>query len=209
MRLRSTSVRFVNEPPQPRFFASPELLREWFTEHHGTAAELLVGFHKVGSGRPSISWPEAVDEALCVGWIDGVRRSIDEHSYSIRFSPRRPRSNWSTVNIARVVELTEEGRMRPAGLAAFERRTEDRSGTYSHEQRDLATLDPAEERRFRATASAWADWQARPPSYRKAAVWWVVSAKRAETRQRRLDQLIEACAAGRTVPPLTPRKAAH
>ncbi len=109
----------MNEPAEPQFFDYPDRLREWFAEHHETAAELLVGFYKVGSGRPSITWPESVDEALCVGWIDGVRRNMDEHSYSIRFTPRKPRSNWSAVNIAKVAELTEQGRMRPAGVAGF------------------------------------------------------------------------------------------
>jgi uncharacterized protein YdeI (YjbR/CyaY-like superfamily) len=188
------------------FFATPAELRAWFEANHADADELLVGFHKKGTGRPSITWPEAVDEALCFGWIDSVRRSIDADSYSNRFTPRRPRSNWSAVNIKRVAELTREGRMTPPGLAAFERREEARSGVYSFERREPAKLDADQERRFRAAAEAWGWFQSRPPGYRRAALHWVMSAKRAETRERRLDTLIEDCAGGRTVKPLTPRR---
>jgi uncharacterized protein YdeI (YjbR/CyaY-like superfamily) len=166
-------------------------------------------FHKKGTGRPSITWPEAVDQALCFGWIDGVRRSLNDSSYTIRFSPRKTRSNWSAVNVKRFGELRKLGLMHPAGLAAFERRAEERSGIYSYEQRHTATLDEAQECRFRANRRAWDFFQSQPASYRMAAVWWVVSAKREETRLRRLDTLIEDSARGRTVPPLTrptPRK---
>ena len=148
---------------------------------------------------------ESVDEALCVGWIDGIRKSIDTERYMIRFTPRRARSIWSVVNIARVAALTEEGRMRPAGLEAFEARREDRSGIYSHEQRDQAKLDPAYEKRFRANKKAWSSFETMPKSYRHAAIHWVMTAKEEETRERRLAALIEDSAAGRTVPPLTRR----
>ncbi|HEU0077835.1 MAG TPA: YdeI/OmpD-associated family protein [Longimicrobiaceae bacterium] len=180
---------------EPVFFATPAAFRAWLEAHHETAAELWVGFHRKGSGGPSITWPEAVDEALCVGWIDGIRRRVDEAGYAIRFTPRRPRSTWSAVNLGRVAELTREGRMRPAGLAAFEAR----SGTYAYEQRAAAALDEQAEARFRARPEAWDFFQSRPPSYRKTAAWWVVSAKKEETRRRRLDTLIEESASGRAI----------
>jgi uncharacterized protein YdeI (YjbR/CyaY-like superfamily) len=179
---------------EPTFFATPGDFRRWLETHHATARELLVGFRKKGSGRPSLTWPESVDEALSFGWIDGVRRSLDEESYAIRFTPRKARSTWSAVNVARMAELIREGRVRPAGLAAFERRTEKSTGTYSYEQRGSAKLDDTLERRFRSHEGAWRYFQSRPPGYRKTAVYWVVSAKKAETRERRLDQLIEASA---------------
>jgi uncharacterized protein YdeI (YjbR/CyaY-like superfamily) len=188
---------------EPTFFATPDEFRAWLQEHHATESELLVGFHKKGSGRPSITWPESVDQALCFGWIDGVRRRVDDDSYSIRFTPRKARSTWSAINVKRVGELTELGLMHPAGLAAFERRTDDRTGIYSHERRKAAAFEPAMEQRFRADAGAWSWFQAQPPSYRRAATHWVISAKRPETRERRLQRLIEDSAAGRTVPPLT------
>jgi uncharacterized protein YdeI (YjbR/CyaY-like superfamily) len=188
---------------EPTFFATPADFRAWLEEHHASAAELLVGFHKKGSGRPSITWPEAVDQALCFGWIDGVRRSIDDDSYSIRFTPRMPTSTWSAVNVARVEELARQGLMHPAGLEAFARRSPERTATYSYEQRAAAALDPEQERRLRADAAAWAFFQAQPPWYRRAATWWVVSAKREETRERRLARLIEDSAAARPIGPLT------
>ncbi len=187
----------------PRFFATPAAFRAWLDRHHADEDELLVGFYKKSSGRPSITWPEAVDEALCFGWIDGVRRGIDAESYSIRFTPRRKRSIWSAVNIKRAGELIELGRMMPAGLAAFAARTDDRSAIYSHEQRRAAKLDPEHEQRFRAQTAAWEWFQAQAPSYRRAALHWVTSAKRPETRERRLAALIEDSASGRTVKPLT------
>ena len=187
---------------KPTFFATPAELREWFEQHHDTAKELWVGFYKKGSGLKGITWPESVDEALCFGWIDGVRRSIDESSYTNRFTPRTPRSNWSAVNIGRVEELKRAGRMRPAGLAAFERRSEDRSGVYSYEQRHKAKLDRAQEKRFRENRKAWGFFATQPAWYRKTAIWWVVSAKKEGTRERRLVQLIEDSAHGRAVGPL-------
>ena len=194
-------------PPDPIFFETPAELRDWFGANHEAASELWLGSYKKATGKPSVQWSEAVDEALCVGWIDSVRYSLDAERSAQRFTPRRKGSNWSAINIAKVAELTAQGRMRPAGLAAFEARTEARLGVYSYEQRHLTTLEPEEEAMFRANEAAWAWWDAGPPSYRKGAVYWVVSAKRPETRARRLATLIEDSAAGRTVKPLTLRKA--
>jgi uncharacterized protein YdeI (YjbR/CyaY-like superfamily) len=189
---------------KPRFFAGPEEFRAWLEDNHETATELLVGFHKKGSGRPSITWPESVEQALCFGWIDGVRRSLGDDSYTIRFTPRRPSSTWSRTNLEKVEELKRLGLMRPAGLRVYEERREAKTGVYSYEQREAAALPAEYEERLRANAAAWEFWTSRPPSYRKAAVWWVVSAKREETRERRLARLIEDSREGRTVPPLTP-----
>ena len=188
---------------EPTFFPTPADLRAWLEENHETETELLVGFYKKGSGKRSITWPELVDEALCFGWIDGIRRRIDDESYTIRLTPRKPASTWSSVNIKRVGELTKEGRMRPAGLAAFERRTEDRSGIYSYERRKAATLEPDQEREFRANAEAWRFFQLQPAGYRQTATHWVVSAKRDETRRKRLSTLIEDSANGRRLRHLT------
>ena len=151
---------------------------------------------------PSITWPESVDEALCFGWIDGIRKSIDEASYTIRFSPRKPSSIWSTVNIQRAQELDEQGRMQPAGRQAFQARKENRSGIYSYEQRE-AQLPEEYDEKLRQNQAAWDFFQAQPAWYRKAAGWWVISAKKEETRLKRLDQLIEDSAHGRTIPSLT------
>jgi uncharacterized protein YdeI (YjbR/CyaY-like superfamily) len=155
---------------KPTFFATPDEFRAWFEKHHGEANELLVGFHKKGSGRPSITWPESVDQALCFGWIDGVRKSLGETSYTIRFTPRKPRSNWSAINVKRVAELARLGLMRPAGSEAFEARAEERTGIYAYENRHAAALDPAKERQFRADKKAWEFFQAQPAGYRKTAI---------------------------------------
>lgn len=194
-----------SELMEPTTFDAPEAFRAWLEQHHDTETELWVGYYKKRTGKPSMTWPGSVDEALCFGWIDGVRKGIDEERYAIRFTPRRPGSIWSAVNIARVAELTAQSRMRPAGLRAFEARREDRSGIYSYEQRARAKLDPGYERRFRAKKRAWAFFEARPPSYRQAAIRWVMTAKKEETRERRLETLIAASAANGTVPPLTRR----
>jgi uncharacterized protein YdeI (YjbR/CyaY-like superfamily) len=194
---------------RPTFFATPAEFRAWLEEHHDAGGELWVGFHKKGSGKPSVTWPEAVDQALCFGWIDGLRKGIDETSYTIRFTPRKPRSTWSLVNVNRAKELAELGLMTPAGVAAFEARTEENSGVYSYEQRNAAKLDPAHERQFRANEKAWRFFQAQPAGYRKTAIWWIVSAKKEETRLRRLAALVEHSAEGRRIPPLTrPTKSA-
>jgi uncharacterized protein YdeI (YjbR/CyaY-like superfamily) len=183
---------------EPTFFATPEAFCKWLTKHHATHSELLVGFHKVDSGRPSISWPQSVDEALCVGWIDGVRRRIDEHSYSIRFTPRRATSIWSAINIARVKELSAQGRMLPAGLKAFEARQERKSGIYAYEQRP-EDLPPEYEKLFKKHKAAWTFYQGMAPWYRRNTCWHVISAKTEATRLKRLNQLIDDCANGRTV----------
>jgi uncharacterized protein YdeI (YjbR/CyaY-like superfamily) len=180
----------------PRFFPTPAAFRTWLRRHHRTERELWVGFHKKGSGRASITWPESVDEALAVGWIDGIRKSIDAESYMIRFTPRKPGSTWSAVNIRRVAVLTEEGRMRPAGVTAFEARTAARSGIYAFEQRAGPGLSAAERKRFKSNAKAWRFFEAQPAGYRRTATWWVVSAKRTETRERRLETLVADSSAG-------------
>jgi uncharacterized protein YdeI (YjbR/CyaY-like superfamily) len=190
---------------KPVFFADREAFRAWLDEHHCTASELWMGLYKKGSGRPSITWPEAVDEALCFGWIDGIRQRIDDESYMNRFTPRKPTSNWSAVNVRRVEELTKQRRMRAAGLKAFRERREDKTAAYSYEQRHQAKLDPAQERRFRSKTRAWEWFQKQPKGYRTTALYWVMSAKKPETRELRLDTLIEDSAKGRRVPPLRPR----
>ena len=191
---------------EPTFFATPAKFRAWLSRHHRTRNELVVGFYKKGSGKPSITWPESVDEALCFGWIDGIRRSLDDERYTIRFTPRRSRSTWSLVNIRRAKELIELGRMRPAGLAAFEALADERSAIYSYEQRHASKLDPSFERRFRANRRAWEIFQTQPPSQRRAAIYWVMSAKKPETRARRLASLIAESAKGSTPKALTPPK---
>ena len=183
---------------EPLFFETAEQLRAWFDANHDTAPELHVGYYKVGTGKPSITHPEAVDEALCVGWIDGVMHRIDDTSYTVRFTPRRPKSNWSAINIRRATELEMAGRMRPAGRAAFARRTPERSGSYSYEM-GTGTFDPAMEAAFRKKKRAWAFFQAQPPGYRRLATYWVMSAKRPETREKRLATLIADSAAGRRI----------
>jgi uncharacterized protein YdeI (YjbR/CyaY-like superfamily) len=187
--------------PEPTFFASGADFGAWLAEHHDRAAELWVGFHKVHTGVPSLTWPEAVDEALCVGWIDGVRRSLGPSAYTIRFTPRRPRSTWSAVNVRRVAELTAAGRMRPAGLAAFERRSAAKDGIYAYERRADA-LGGEAERAFRAQPAAWAFFESQPPGYRRTVAHWVASARRPETRERRLATLIAHSAAGERIPQL-------
>jgi uncharacterized protein YdeI (YjbR/CyaY-like superfamily) len=191
------------EPHDVRFFAMPADLRDWFDEHHLTEDELWIGYYKKASGRPSVDWSQVVDEALCVGWIDGVRKSVDDEISVQRLTPRRKGSTWSAINVAKVAKLTEEGRMRPAGLAAFAARTEANTGIYSHE-RPVASFSDEAEARFRADELAWSDWERRPAGYRRQATHWVTSAKQAATRERRLTQLIEDSRAGRRVAPLTP-----
>lgn len=180
----------------PRFFRTAAEFRSWLEKHAGTERELVVGFHKVGSGRPSMTWPESVDEALCHGWIDGVRKRVDEHSYTIRFTPRKPGSTWSAINIAKVGVLEAQGRMTEAGRQAFARRREEKSRTYSYEQRDAAQLSPEEAAAFRKNKAAWRYFEAQPPGYRRVAIHYVASAKRPETRQARLAKLIEASEKG-------------
>jgi uncharacterized protein YdeI (YjbR/CyaY-like superfamily) len=177
------------------FFTTPRAFRRWLAEHHEEADELWVGLYKKVTGKPTITWPESVDEALCYGWIDGLRKSIDGEAYQIRFTPRRPRSNWSRVNLGRVAALIEEGKMEPPGRAAFEARDPARSDQSSFEQ-TAAGLSHEQVAAFAAHPEAWAFWCAQPPGYRKQATWWVVSAKREETRERRLATLIEDSSKG-------------
>lgn len=184
------------------FFKTPAGFRAWLRRNHAKWPELWVGFHKKASGNPSITWPEAVDEALCFGWIDGVRKSVDETRYTIRFTPRRATSIWSAVNIGRARALIAAGRMQPAGLDALNRRTEQRSQTYSYEQR-VVTLDAKYQRRLKANEDAWTFFQAQPPWYRRTSAWWIMSAKLEATRLRRLGVLILHSAKRQRIPPLT------
>lgn len=181
---------------EPTFFATAQDFRAWLETHAAGSTELPVGFHKVGSGKPCMSWSESVDEALCFGWIDGVRRRIDDETYSIRFTPRKPSSIWSVVNIAKMDKLRAQGRMTPAGEAAFALRSEAKSGVYSHERTDDPELTAAELARFRRDCAAWAYFDTVPPSYRKRVLHWITSAKKEETRSKRLEKLMQACAAG-------------
>ena len=183
---------------EPHFFPTPAAFRKWLAKNHDKSAELLVGFYKKDSGKPSVTWPESVDQALCFGWIDGVRRRIDDVTYSIRFTPRKPISNWSAINIARVAELTKLGQMRPAGLRAFAQRREDKSVIYSYENAGR-TLDPADEKRFRANKKAWQFFNEQAPWYRRVCIHWVTSGKKEETRARRLATLIDDSANGRRI----------
>lgn len=183
------------------FFESTEELREWLLAHGDSETELWVGFHRKATGRPSLSWPQVVDQALCFGWIDGIRKSIDAGSFTNRLTPRKKGSTWRSVNIKRFGELKGEGLVQPTGLRAFEARDPSKSEIYSYEQRD-ATLDADSEARLRANQEAWAFFHAQPPSYRKPAIWWVISAKKDETRRRRLETLIDDSAAGRRIGPL-------
>lgn len=186
--------------PKATFFPSPADFRRWLEQNHDKVGELWVGFHKKASGRPSITWPESVDEALCYGWIDGVRYRIDEASYRIRFTPRQPKSIWSNVNVKRVAALKKLGRMAPAGLAAFAKADRKRAGVYSFEQKN-ARLGPAYEKKLKANRKAWEFFRAQPPYYQRLGAWFVISAKREETRAGRLATLIKACAAGRRLGP--------
>jgi uncharacterized protein YdeI (YjbR/CyaY-like superfamily) len=187
---------------EPTFFKNAAAWRKWLEKNHDKKTELTIGFHKVGSGKAGISYREALDEALCFGWIDGVRHGGDT-TYTNRFSPRRAKSVWSQVNIKRVEELKAGDRMHSAGLAAYEARDPKLQNRYSSENRN-AGLSPKEEKVFRANKKAWEYFSAMPPSYRKPAIWWVVSPKKPETRERRLATLIEDSAAGRRIKPLTP-----
>jgi len=190
------------------YFASPEEFRRWLMKHHESARELWVGFHKRHTGRPTLTWPESVDEALCFGWIDGIRKSVNAEAYMIRFTPRKRTSIWSSVNIRKATTLVENGRMQPAGLRAFQARDEKKSGVYSFEQqRKDARLSARQLKQFRAKAKAWKFFQAQPAGYQRIAAFYVVSAKREETRERRLSILIAESAAGRRLGLVTPPSA--
>jgi len=177
--------------PEPNFFKNPGEWRRWLAKHHADATELWVGFYKKSSDKTGITYAEALDLALIYGWIDGVRKSIDAERWTIRFTPRKPTSIWSNVNIKRARELIAEGKMLESGRKAFEARTPAKSGVYSAEQpRSAVKLDPAEEKRFRQNKRAWEYFEKQAPTYRHAATWWIISAKKPETRVRRLDLLI-------------------
>jgi uncharacterized protein YdeI (YjbR/CyaY-like superfamily) len=182
---------------EPRYFETGEALRAWLEAHHASATELLVGFRKKGTALPSVDWPQARDQALCFGWIDGVRKSLGPDSYTIRFTPRRKGSVWSRVNIGRFEALKVAGLMTAAGERAFAE-GKARTDHYSYEN-ELRSLSPGEEAQFRANAAAWSDWEKRPPGYRRMVLHWVTSARKPETRARRLATLIEDSAAGRKI----------
>ncbi len=183
-------------PLNLKFFKTPSAFGKWLGANHAKSKELWVGFYKKNSGKSSITWPQSVDEALCFGWIDGIRKRIDETSYMIRFTPRKTSSVWSSVNIRNAEKLIKEKRMQPAGLQAFAARKEYRSGIYSYEQRS-PELEDKYARKLKRNRAAWKFFQAQPPSYRKMMNWYIVSAKQEETRLKRLDKLIEASAQGR------------
>jgi len=187
------------------FFTTAAELRTWFEQNHATEPELFVGYWKKHTGKTGVTHPEAIEQALCFGWIDSIGRRIDDDRHQVRFTPRRTGSVWSTINVAAVARLTEQGLMHPAGLAAFEQRKPDRVAVYSYEQPDDAQLDEDQLARFRQDAVAWEWFSAQSASYRRSAVHWVTTAKRADTRERRLTQLITDSAQGRRVPPLVQR----
>ncbi len=180
------------------FFETPEKFRKWLEKNHRLEKELLVGFYKVGSGKPSMNWSQSVDQALCFGWIDGVRKSIDHESYSIRFTPRKSTSIWSAVNIKKMEELTKSGLMRPEGLKAFELRKPERSAIYSHEK-ELATLYPNYEKQFKANEKAWEFFNSQAPSYKKVMLHWITSAKQEKTRLSRLEKTIKESELGKRI----------
>lgn len=186
----------------PAFFKTPAELRKWFQKNHDKEKELLVGFYKVDSGKPSITWSQSVDEALCFGWIDGVRKGIDEESYSIRFTPRKPSSIWSAVNINKMDSLLKQGLVHQAGIEAFARRKENKSKIYSYEKKAVQ-LDEAYEKELRANKKAWGFFQYQAPWYRKAVFNWIMSAKQEATRRKRLAELIEDSEAGRKIKSLS------
>lgn len=172
------------------FFATPAGFRKWLKKNHKKETELVVGFYKVDSGKPSITWPQSVDQALCFGWIDGVRKSIDNHSYCIRFTPRKSTSIWSAINIKKVEVLTKSGLMMPEGLKAFALRKENKSGIYSHEN-ELKVLPPSFNRAFKLNKAAWAFFNKQAPSYKKVMIHWIMSAKQEKTRLLRLEKAIK------------------
>jgi uncharacterized protein YdeI (YjbR/CyaY-like superfamily) len=193
-------------PPKPTFFPTPAHFRTWLEAHHDKFRELIVGFHKKASGKPSITWPESVEAALCFGWIDGVRKSLDENSYTIRFTPRKPTSTWSSININLVRKLTKQGLMHPAGLKAFAARDEKKSAIYSYEQRKSARFTREQKKQFCANKTAWEFFRAQAPWYQRVTTYWVISAKREETRRKRLSELINHSQRQRRIPRLIPTK---
>jgi len=188
-------------PPKPKFFPSPAKFRDWLSRQHEACAELWVGFYKKSSGRPSITYPEAVDQALCFGWIDGVRKSVTENAYMVRFTPRKADSRWSAINVKRAQALRKAGLMHSSGLRAFGG-SRVPSRTYTYAERDAACLSESEEREFRANARAWEFFQSRPPWYRRTATFWIISGKREETRKKRLETLMKDSENGKAIKPL-------
>jgi uncharacterized protein YdeI (YjbR/CyaY-like superfamily) len=201
----STSIPVDAMQPKPIFFPTPAGFRAWFEANHNKSRELLVGFYKKDSGKPSITWPESVQVALCFGWIDGIRKSIDETSYTIRFTPRKPKSIWSAINIKFVRELTKKGLMHSAGLKAFAGRDEKKSAIYSYERKN-AKFTREQEKQFRANRAAWEFFRSKPPWYQKLCTYWVISAKKEETKLKRLSELIRHSQNRRTLPGLIPKK---
>ena len=183
---------------KPTFFATPAAFRAWLKKHHKTADELWVGYYRKDCGKPSITWQESVDEALCFGWIDGIRKKVSADAYTNRFTPRRPGSNWSAINIAKVEELTKQKRMQPAGLAAYGKRSEQKSRVYTYEQVSLV-LEKNLQKRFRANKRAWTFFENQPPYYRKLMTGWLNGAKQEATRLRRLEKLMAACESGKRI----------
>jgi uncharacterized protein YdeI (YjbR/CyaY-like superfamily) len=184
---------------RPIYFKSPAQFRAWLEKHHASRTELLVGFFRVATGKPSLTWPESVDQALCFGWIDGVRRSVDASRYTIRFSPRKPRSNWSKINLAKIAALRGAGLMHPAGEKAYAAREEQRTGVYSFEQEKPLQLSAAYLKRLKANRKAWDFFQTQAPYYRRTVVFWVMNAKKEETREKRLNTLIADSSRNRRV----------
>ena len=190
---------------KPTFFKNPEAFRAWLAKHHETSDELWVGYYKKQTGKPTLTWPESVDEALCYGWIDSIRKTIDDTSYTIRFTPRKAGSIWSAVNIKRAQALADAGRMRPSGLVAYQARRENKAGVYSYEQRSVGLVAPYD-RLLKKNKAAWDFFQAQPASYKKAVSWWVVSAKKGETRVARLEKLMMHSGRGERLPAMAPNK---
>lgn len=199
----SAKVATAARTAEPRYFASHALFRKWLEANHETKSELLVGFHKRDSGRASMTWSESVDAALCFGWIDGVRRRVDDDSYTIRFTPRKASSIWSTVNIKKMKELMAADLVRPAGAQAFERRSPEKSSIYAYENRHAATLDAESQRELERHKRAWKFFESCPPWYKRTAIWRIISAKRPETRAKRLAELIACSEEGRSIPTLS------
>ena len=187
----------MGSPHDPIFFGDAAALRRWFAGYAHTEKVLVAGLMKKGTGVASITWQESVDEALCVGWIDGVRHRVDDKSYKIRFTPRRPGSHWSNINIRRMAALRKAGRMKAAGLKAFAARSHAKSGRASYEQKKPARLSPQDVKFFKRNSIAWKYYDALPPGYRHTVTWWVTSARKPETRKKRLQRLVESCAKGR------------
>lgn len=190
----------------PNFFTTQNEFRRWLSKHHKSATELIVGFYRIDSGKGGLTYPQALDEALCFGWIDGVRRKVDDLSFSVRFTPRKAGSIWSLVNVGHVERLIAAKRMTPAGMRAFEARVAHKTGIYSFEQKKHE-FEPAQEKQFRANKKAWRFWEAQPPGYKRVSTHWVTSAKQEATRQRRLAQLIADSAAGQRLGIVTGKKA--